>query len=441
MRLAALILVLGAAPAAFALDPSRLISQYGHASWTLQEGALPGTPTVMAQTSDGYLWIGTRNGLVRFDGVRFVPFSPANGEALHSSRILSLRGSSDGSLWIGTRSGLERWHRGHLTFYADAPAAIPAVMEDRAGKIWFTRMTIRDDGGPLCEVVSDHAVCHGRADGVPLDIARELGTDRDGNLWTISDMLLMRWRAGSARTWLPPGLTSAHADLNDIVQSVAVGKNGEVWVGAMQPTRGLGLLHLENDELRSFVSPELDGRKLSISQVFVDRRNTLWIGTQDEGLYRLREGKVSRLRRADGLSSDTVQSLFEDREGTLWVVTTQGIDAFRDLRVASISSREGLSADLANGVLAARDGTIWINAWHSLDAWRDGKVTSLTAGKGFPGEEVSALFEDRSGILWVGIDNGLTVFDGCVVETCVSYGMVEKVKAQLDWAALAALVR
>ena len=412
MRLGLLLLFLLGAPAAFALDPSRLISQYGHTSWTLPEGVLPGTPTVMAQSADGYLWVGTRTGLVRFDGVRFVPFSPPKGEALHSSRILSLLGSSDGSLWIGTRSGLERWYRGHLTFYADAASAIMAVLEDRSGKIWFTRTTIRDDKGPLCEVSGDRSVCHGPADGVPLDVARELGMDAQGNLWTVSDATLMRWRNGTARTWLPPGLTPAQSQLTDVVQSVAVGSDGAVWVGAMQPTRGLGLLHLEGEELRSFVSPELDGRRLAISQVRVDHQNTLWIGTQDEGLYRLREGRVGHFGRTDGLSGDTVQSFFEDREGTLWVLTTQGIDAFRDLRVASVSSREGLSADLANAVLAASDGTVWINAWHSLDAWRDGKVTSLNARSGLPGEEVTALFEDSAKTLWVGIDHSLTVFEG-----------------------------
>src|SRR5882724_9389753 len=147
MRLGLLLLFLLGAPAAFALDPSRLISQYGHTSWTLQEGVLPGTPTVMAQTADGYLWVGTRTGLVRFDGVRFVPFSPPKSEELHSSRILSLRGSSDGSLWIGTRAGLERWYSGHLTNYPDAPGWIMSIVEDRHGKIWFTRMSIPDETG------------------------------------------------------------------------------------------------------------------------------------------------------------------------------------------------------------------------------------------------------------------------------------------------------
>ena len=197
----------------------------------------------------------------------------------------------------------------------------------------------------------------------------------------------------------------------DVLQSVVAGADGSIWVGATQPSRGLGLLHLVDDELQPFVAPGLDGRKLAISLVFVDRQNALWIGTQDEGLYRLHEGKVSHFRARDGLSGDTVQNFFEDREGTLWVLTTRGIEAFRDLRVISVTSREGLSADLANAVLARRDGTVWINAWHSLDALRDGQITSLSSKNGLPGEEVTALFEDRAGTFWVGIDRDLTVFE------------------------------
>jgi signal transduction histidine kinase/ligand-binding sensor domain-containing protein len=410
MRLAPLLLLLSV-PAAFALDPSRAISQYGHMMWTLQDGVLPGAPTSVAQTTDGYLWVGTRTGLVRFDGVRFVPFSPPEGEKLHSSRILALRGTSDGSLWIGTRAGLERWHRGHLTFYPDAPGAINAILEDRNAKIWFTSMTRLNQKGPLCEVAGDRILCHGIADGVPLPVAQDMTMDAQGNIWTVSQDTLMRWQGGIARTWLPPGVLRESKD-TDVVQSVELGKKGEVWVGAVQPSRGLGLLHLQGDELRSFVTPELDGSKLSVSPLRVDRNNALWIGTQDDGLYRLYEGKVSHFRRADGLSGDTVQNLFWDREETLWVLTTRGIDAFRDLRVASLTSREGLSADLANGVLVSRDGTVWIDNWHSLEAWRDGKVTSFSARTGLPGDEVMLLYEDPAGTLWVGIDDELTVFEG-----------------------------
>ncbi len=255
-----------------------------------------------------------------------------------------------------------------------------SIVEDDAGKIWFTRSSLSDDKGPLCEVQGDQAICHAAAQGVPISNARQLAKDAQGNLWTVSDNTLMRWKDGVSRTWMPPGISDAAGVKSiDVLQSVNVGSDGSVWVGAMQPSRGLGLLHLRDDKLQAYVSPELDGRRLAMTLPFVDRHKALWIGTQDEGIYRLYDGKVSRLRARDGLSGDTVQNFFEDREGTLWVLTTRGIEAFRDLPVISVTSREGLSADLANAVLARRDGSVWINAWHSLDVLRDGKVTSLNS--------------------------------------------------------------
>lgn len=412
MRFALLSLLL-VAPAAFGLDATKSITQYGHAMWTLDEGLLPGTPMSMAQTTDGYLWVGTRTGLVRFDGVRFVPFSPPQGEALRSSRILGLRGTSDGSLWIGTRAGLDRWHNGHVTNYQDSPGSINDIVEDGAGKVWFTSMSVRAAKGPLCSVAGNGIECHGASDGVPLEWAQDMSVDSQGHIWTVSTNTLMRWKDGTACTWLPAALPASGAEkLIDVVQTVALGKNGEVWVGGTQPSRGLGLMQLQGDVLRSYVTPEFDGRKLAVSPMLVDSNNALWIGTQDDGLYRLHAGKASHIGRRDGLSGDTIQQLFEDHEGTLWVLTTRGIDAFRDLRVTSVTSREGLSAELANAVLATRDGTVWINAWHSLDAWRDGKMTSLNPRNGLPGDEVTILFEDPAGTLWVGIDNELTILEG-----------------------------
>jgi signal transduction histidine kinase/ligand-binding sensor domain-containing protein len=409
----ALLALLLFAPVTFALDTTRSISQYGHTMWTLQQGALPGAPTDMAQTTDGYLWVSTRGGLVRFDGVRFVPFAPPRGEELLTSRILALRAARDGSLWIGTRADLEHWQNGHLIHYPDAPGSILSIVEDPGGKIWFTRMRIRDGEGPLCEVAGTKAVCHGVQDGIPLRQAHQLTLDALGNFWTFSATTLLRWKPGSSRTYMPAdvGGKGDAEDSFDVFQALTCATDGSVWVGASQPSHGLGLLRVVDDKLESVVTPELDGGKLSVSALLLDRQNALWIGTPGEGLLRLHDRKVSRYGTREGLSSDTVQGLFEDREGTLWVLTAEGIEAFRDLRVTSVTSREGLSADLANAVLATRDGTVWINTWHSLDVLRDRKVTSLSAHKGLPGEEVTALFEDHTGTLWLGIDNDLTTFE------------------------------
>ena len=125
-----------------ALDPSRQISQYGHTAWRLEDGVFAGAPNVIAQTTDGYLWIGTQAGLTRFDGVRFVPWKPPEGKELPSSRINSLLGARDGSLWIGTTMGLARWRNGELTNYRDPAGSIIAILEDRTGTIWIARGNI-----------------------------------------------------------------------------------------------------------------------------------------------------------------------------------------------------------------------------------------------------------------------------------------------------------
>ena len=112
----------------------------------------------------------------------------------------------------------------------------------------------------------------------------------------------------------------------------------------------------------------------------------------------------------DGLSSDTVLDFFEDREGIVWAVTSNGIDSFRDPSVTTFSAREGLGTDAAAGVLASRDGTIWVANAGSLDHIKDGTVSSIRTGSGLPGHQVSSLLEDRAGNLWVGVDDGLYLF-------------------------------
>src|SRR5215831_6088818 len=101
-------------PEVAGLDPSRKISQYGHSMWRIQDGFLPAPPEAIAQTRDGYLWIGTDAGLVRFDGVRFVPWSSPKSERLPSDQILYLLAASNGSLWIGTAKGVAHWQDGTL---------------------------------------------------------------------------------------------------------------------------------------------------------------------------------------------------------------------------------------------------------------------------------------------------------------------------------------
>ena len=108
-------LLLFAARSVWAVDPRNRISQYAHTAWRIQDGVFSGSPYAVTQTTDGYLWIGTQAGLVRFDGVRFVPWTSPDGKHLPSSNITSLLGARDGSLWIGMDGGLSHWDKGLLT--------------------------------------------------------------------------------------------------------------------------------------------------------------------------------------------------------------------------------------------------------------------------------------------------------------------------------------
>src|SRR5262249_38629732 len=144
-----------------ALDISHQISQYGHNIWRIQDGYLPGVPEVITQTTDGYIWIGTYSGLVRFDGVRFVPWVSEHGEQLPDYRIYALLGARDGSLWIGTPGGFARWKSGALTVYTSIRGRVNGFVEDLDGNIWFIRSSIPDGDkqGPLCRLSGNDVRC------------------------------------------------------------------------------------------------------------------------------------------------------------------------------------------------------------------------------------------------------------------------------------------
>jgi PAS domain S-box-containing protein len=391
-----------------ALDTSRQISQYGHTAWRIEDGVFAGTPNVMAQTTDGYLWIGTQAGLMRFDGVRFVAWRPPEGKELPSSRINSLLGARDGSLWIGTTVGLARWRNGELINYSDATGSIMAILEDRAGTIWIARANLSDAKGPLCKVVETGVRCFGRDDGIALPYAVTLTNDSLGNVWLAGGLMVSRWQISSADTYVPAGLNPA--EIFNGVLALAGRPDGSVWVGLVHAGKGGGLQQLAQGAWKPFITPEFDGTTLEVTALLLDRDSSLWVGTLNRGIYRIQEDKVDHFRSSDGLSGDAVTGLFQDREGNIWIVTSRGIDNFHDIRVASFSTRQGLSADQVNSVLASRDGTVWIGNY-SLDVLRSGKISSIRPRTGLPGRSVTSLLEDRAGRLWVGIDQELSVYE------------------------------
>lgn len=153
-------ILLAAIPCMFALDPTLDVSQYAHTAWKIRDGAFKGDIQAIAQTPDGYLWLGTAFGLLRFDGLRTVTWQPPPGQSLLSSDIRALLSARDGALWIGNAKGLARWKDGKLTHDPElAELIIGRLLEDRQGTVWAGAYGV--PAGRLCAIRKDGAQCYG----------------------------------------------------------------------------------------------------------------------------------------------------------------------------------------------------------------------------------------------------------------------------------------
>jgi signal transduction histidine kinase/ligand-binding sensor domain-containing protein len=380
------------------------LTQYAHTAWRFQEGVFDASPVSIAQTTDGFLWIGTLNGLIRFDGVHFESWNDRLQQELHTCCALSLLGSSDGSLWIGTGVGLAKLNGGKLSAVTDGDARYNRLIEDGTGRIWASRTRIRDNKGPLCEVKGTQVHCHGEHDGLGcLSGGVGLAQDNSGTVWVGGEGKICSWNNGAAAMYSAPAADAACKPgidelLANVDQSILIGCEG-------------GLRRLEQGRFVPFRPASLDADKLRGSKLLYDRSGGLWIGTTNDGLYRVANGVADHFGAGDGLSDDKVSELFEDREGNIWVVTPEGIDRFHRASVVSFSSRQGLRGIGGSAVLASRDGhTIWTSGLQGLAVIRNGKITVVTGKEGLPGQQVTALFEDHQGVLWMGIDHDLFSF-------------------------------
>jgi signal transduction histidine kinase/ligand-binding sensor domain-containing protein len=401
-----LVLSLLAAAPVEALDATRTLAQHGHTAWRVKDGFFNGAPNTAAQTKDGYLWIGTESGLLQFDGVRFSPLAATVGK-LPSSAVISLLAARDGGLLIGTASGLARLQGNHLETVGADPARINEIVEDRDGKVWVARSRIRS--GPLCSVEGLDLRCYGRPDGLGFDHATALTADSLGRVWVGSGSKLSQFQPGASTTFSPPGMETPDALLG--IGATAAAPDGTIWAGFASAAPGQELQQFRNGQWVPFALPSPGGDRPRIVSMMFDRGQALWIGTVAQGIYRIAAGKIEHFSTADGLSGDNIGDFFEDREGSIWVLTTQGLDRFRNLAVANFLKRDGRTQDYVGSVLAGRNGTVWVSGPNGLESLREGRWTSIKKSDGLPGRVVTSLFQDQSDRLWVGVDGGLFLYE------------------------------
>lgn len=396
---AAMVSVLAPAQAS-ALDPDVRLTQYRHTAWRVQDGHFASAPHAIAQTSDGYIWIGTGAGLVKYDGVRFTPWVRPGETRPFTAAVYSLLSASDGTLWIGTATRLLSLRDDKVEEHVGG--RINAIVEDRTRRIWVARSRPPDSAGGLCQAAGEKPRCIGGDDRLRLPYAVTLAEDADGHLWVGSSGQLLRWREDSHRSYFR-GQLARFEGLQAVTSVVAAG-DGVVW--AAIPREGFGVFRMLDDVPSSVTFT--DARTANVDRLFVDRDRSMWMGTTNDGIYRVSGRRIQRFDSDAGLSGNAVTGFFEDREGSLWVATSKGLDRFRDSRVLTFSTAEGLSADLAGSVLAGDDGRVWIGNKGGLDVVEGNTVTSIR----LPGHNVTSLWQDHSRRLWVGLDNELAIYQG-----------------------------
>ncbi|HEX6718165.1 MAG TPA: two-component regulator propeller domain-containing protein, partial [Pyrinomonadaceae bacterium] len=343
---------------AFGLNPSLDVNQYARTSWKINEGFSKGAIWSIAQTPDGYLWLGTEFGLLRFDGVRTVLWEPPTGERLPSSDVRSLRAARDGRLWIGTVSGLVSFKDGKISRYPQLDGQIiEALLEDRDHTMWVIAGSALSKAR-LCRIQNDKTECYENS-GIGVTTIYE---DSKGNLWAGAMNGVWRWTPGPPKLYPMPGpaqRTFALIESED---------------GGILIARRDGISKMTNGRFETYAPTS--GLEFPPDRLLRDRDGGLWVGALTEhGLLHIHHGRTDLFTPTDGLSGDTVTCVFEDREGNVWVSTTDGLDRFRDFAIPPISKEQGLSSRSVSALVAAKDGGLWLGTSDGLTLWNKEEVT------------------------------------------------------------------
>jgi ligand-binding sensor domain-containing protein/signal transduction histidine kinase len=384
---------------AFALDPNRELGQFGRQVWQTETGLPQNTVHSVVQTSDGYIWAATEEGLARFDGLKFVVFDKQNTPQLKSNDVRALLATGKGNvLWVCTAEGLTRLSNGEwFTFTTEqglASVDVASAYEDREGDIWVATST------GLSRYHEGAFKTFTTRDGLAGDSVQSLYEDADGALWVGTSEGLSRFLEGKFDSY-----TARDGLAGGVVAAIQQGADGCLWLGTSDGLSCFRDGHFKNYSMQDGLP---DNRIISLR---ADTRGTLWVGTA-AGLSRFREGRFDTFRGAEGLSDGIILSLFEDIEGSLWVGTESGgLHQLKDKKFTTYTVKDGLSSDLVKSIYEDREGDIWVGTYGGgLNRLKDGKVDTYTTRDGLASNIVLSLFEDSEGALWMGTPDGLSRF-------------------------------
>jgi ligand-binding sensor domain-containing protein/signal transduction histidine kinase len=423
---------------AMALDPHRSLDHYGHQIWRTDSGLPQNTVHSILQTRDGYLWLGTDGGLVRFDGIDFLTFDAENTPQLESDTVYDLREDASGTLWISTAAGLLSYRNGAFAAYTMAQGLPAATVwfsyQDRQHRIWAIT-----PAGPAFLNGKGFAAVAGAQGAGPLN-RHALAEDASGMLWLGgSGLFALDLRAATPRLAL-------HL-LNGIaVGAVELDPQGTLWIGtgeglaryaqgtlaavpllpsktevtALDPDAAggmwvgtaSGLVHVVKEGAALLLRPNGLGvdRMNRVDRFFRDRQGVLWIASE-RGVFRLSGNRVESFAPDSALAGNRVLSMYEDREGDLWVGTDSGgLNMLRDQRFTTYTTKDGLSGNFVRCVLQSSTGELWIGTdGAGLNRRTSSGFAHFTTEDGLSSNVILSLAGGAGGDLWVGTPDGLNL--------------------------------
>jgi ligand-binding sensor domain-containing protein/signal transduction histidine kinase len=383
--------------------------------WQTDEGLPSNRVQAIAQTPDGYLWVGTYEGLARFDGIAFTAFNDPSTPELKGAPINALCVATDGTLWIGTdNKGVVRWRDGQFSAFSerDGPAGrnILAIYQARDEAIWIasTRGLHRFQHG--------HFQTYTTKEGLFSDAVWAIYEDREGSIWVGTSKGLNCLRAGEMEAF-----TVINGVPNDPVRSLCQDRGNRVWIGSDHGLvsynitgfgRNLpdpisaedGLIRYGTGRFYNY-STSYGLSDNMVSAIFEDSQANLWVGTYS-GLNRFVDGRFRAEVNSSGMPYDQINTVFEDSWGDIWVGSREGLIRLTPKPFSVLTKRQGLSHNNVKSVLEDRARRLWVGTWGGgLDQITEDRVRVYATTNQFAGDLILALCEDRDGGIWVGADS------------------------------------
>jgi ligand-binding sensor domain-containing protein/signal transduction histidine kinase len=365
------------------------IRQYSSRLWQSDSGLPHNSVQTILQTRDGYLWIGTRLGLARFDGVRFRVLDEI--PELKKQSITALCETKEG-LWIGTEKGLVRWNSEKFQSYDQtnglAGNSVTAICEGKDGSAWIgTRSGLTQWKNGKFTNFSEKG---------GIKVIRSICEDKQGTLWLATSDGLHQLKEGIVTLpYTPPVLEKE-------VRVVRLDQAGNLWVGSNN-----GLFRKSERGFDRFYENVGSISGNIISALHADRSGQFWIGTYS-GLHRLVDGKFRPEKNSDGTVFDQVNAIFEDREENIWIGTKEGLTRLKARPFTAITAQQGLIHNNVMSVLEDKNGVFWSGTWGGgLNKLSGGKITAYTVESGLVNDLILSVCKRRDGSLWFGAD-----FDG-----------------------------